>query len=176
MAPRIPSSVFWSGHNVTGGDSLFSLYGWTTNPLVEYRIVEDYGASQPFLKLPLKGTVTSDGSLYNIYEAARTNEPSIQGIANFTQYWSVRQSPRGSGYLTPLNHFDAWTALGMPLGTFDYQILAVESRSGSGSVNVKIANCVPEYGQCGGQTFTGATCAAGLTCMVNYAYFSNCYK
>ncbi|KAJ6621037.1 concanavalin A-like lectin/glucanase domain-containing protein [Mycena sp. CBHHK59/15] len=131
---------FWSDHSQTGGNSLLSLYGWTTDPLVEYHITEDFSTPDRFADLALKGTVTSDGSVYNIYEAKRVNETSILGITTFSQYWSVRQSPRSSGFLTTENHFNAWAALGMPLGEFNYQIFAVESYSGSGSVDVKVSH------------------------------------
>ncbi|KAF8206367.1 glycoside hydrolase superfamily [Mycena galopus ATCC 62051] len=38
-----------------------------------------------------------------------------------------------------------------------------------------LAQSVPVYGQCGGQTYTGSTtCAAGSTCVYNNAYYSQC--
>ncbi|KAF8142443.1 concanavalin A-like lectin/glucanase domain-containing protein [Mycena galopus ATCC 62051] len=131
---------FWTDFSGDGGNSSLSFYGWTTDPLVEYHIVEDLSASQAdrFAGLVVAGTVSSDGSLYNIYETQRVEEPSILGLATFRQYWSVRQSPRNSGILTTENHFDAWVALGMPLGDLNYQILAVESVSGSGSVEATV--------------------------------------
>ncbi|KAJ7737818.1 glycoside hydrolase, partial [Mycena maculata] len=57
------------------------------------------------------------------------NAPSIVGIANFTQYWSIRQDPSGSSQQDKRfqeNHFAAWAAVGMPLGAFNYQIVATE--------------------------------------------------
>jgi endo-1,4-beta-xylanase len=38
------------------------------------------GTYNPSSGLALKGTVTSDGSVYNIYESTRTNQPSISGM------------------------------------------------------------------------------------------------
>ncbi|KAJ6570627.1 endo-1,4-beta-xylanase B precursor [Mycena vulgaris] len=149
---------FSTDHSQNPGNSLLSYYGWATDPLVEYRIVEDYPASDRFDGLALKGTVVSDGAVYSIYEAPRVNEPSIQGIANFTQYWSVAQRTRSGGVLTTGNHFTAWAALGMPLGALNYQFLSVENSSGAGGiVHVAISRCVAEYGQCGGQNFIGPT-------------------
>ncbi|KAJ7491680.1 concanavalin A-like lectin/glucanase domain-containing protein [Mycena galericulata] len=97
---------FWTDYSQTEGDSRLSLYAWTTDPLVEYRIVEDFSSSDQFDHLVLKGNVTSDGSVYNIYEATVVNETSILlgTNATFSQYWSVRQTPRNSDYLSIANH------------------------------------------------------------------------
>ncbi|KAJ6517245.1 xylanase A [Mycena vitilis] len=120
-------------------NSYLSVYGWTTNPLVEYYINEDFGVFNPSSGLTFKGTVTSDGSLYNIYEGTRVNEPSIIGTATFNQYWSIRQSHRTSGTVTTANHFNAWASLGLHLGTFNYQIVAVEGLSASGTATITVS-------------------------------------
>jgi endo-1,4-beta-xylanase len=115
---------------VGSGTALLSVYGWSTNPLVEYYIVEDNFNPPRFGTY--KGTVYSDGSEYTIYENTRYNAPSIQGTSTFNQYISVRQSPRQSGTVTVANHFEAWAKLGLNLGTLSYQILAVEGWGGEG--------------------------------------------
>jgi endo-1,4-beta-xylanase len=79
-----------------------------------------------------KGTVTSDGGTYDIWEHQQVNQPSIKGTMTFNQYISIRTSGRSSGTVTVQNHFDAWAKAGMQLGTMNYQVLAVESWSGSG--------------------------------------------
>lgn len=101
----------------TAGTVLLAVYGWTTNPLVEYYIQEDYTSYSGGTH---KGTVTSDGSTYNSYENTRTNESSITSTATFKQYISIRQSKRSSGKVTTANHFSEWAKLGLKSGTFKY--------------------------------------------------------
>lgn len=129
---------FSGSFGVNSGTGLLSVYGWSTNPLVEYYIMEDNHAYPA--QGTVKGTVTSDGATYTIYENTRVNEPSIQGTATFNQYISVRNSPRTSGTVTVQNHFNAWASHGMNLGAMNYQVVAVEGWGGSGSASLSVSN------------------------------------
>lgn len=136
----ISSVITFDGDYEPNGNSYLSVYGWTTSPLVEYYILEDYGTYNPASSLTLKGTVTSDGSTYDIYEGTRVNQPSIQGTATFNQYWSIRRTKRSSGTVTTANHFNAWKSLGLDLGTFNYQIVATEGYNSAGTSTVTVGS------------------------------------
>ncbi len=121
------------------GYNTISIYGWTTNPLVEYYITEFgslYTADATY-----KGSVSSDGHTYNTYEHQQVNQPSIQGTATFEQYLDAwGGSSTGSNHtVTTNNHFSHWKNLGMNMGSFNYQILGTEAYNGaSGEVNATV--------------------------------------
>jgi len=126
-----------------GANSYLALYGWSTDPLIEYYVVDSWGSAftPPGHDSPVLGTVTSDGGTYNIYRTRRVQQPSIRGTATFDQYWSVRTSRRPIGQdsrISFANHVAAWEALGMKLGTMNYQVMATEGFGSSGGSAVTV--------------------------------------
>ena len=188
------SPITYSGSFSAQGVGILAVYGWSTNPLVEYYIMEVADGYQTVGTN--KGTVTSDGATYAIWEHQQVNQPSIQGTSTFNQYISIRQGSRTSGTVTVQNHFNAWAAAGMNLGTLNYQVIAVESWSGSGSGQISLSKGTSsstgtgtstssattgtstgaaEWGQCGGIGWTGpTTCQSPYTCKVLNSYYSQC--
>jgi len=140
--PGSNQTVSFSGNlSANGGTTLVSLYGWSTNPLVEYYVEEDYVGS-PNTAGQYMGQMTSDGGTYNIYEHQQVNQPCIQGNnCTFEQYLAIRTSPTSSGTITTQNFFNAWASHGMNLGSLNYQILATEAwGGGSGNDNFTVSH------------------------------------
>ena len=158
--PGSKATVSFSSSLSASGTSLVSLYGWSTNPLVEYYVIENYTGSPPTAGTYM-GQVTSDGGTYNIYEHQQVNQPSIQGTATFEQYLAIRTSPESSGTITTANYFNAWASHGMNLGTLNYQILATESfGGGSGSSSATVSSGGSSGGGGGGGS---GSCTATLS-------------
>jgi endo-1,4-beta-xylanase len=131
-----------SGRGTAGDYSYIGIYGWTKNPLIEFYIVEDWfgnkwqsdatsitanttGGSE-------KGSFTVDGAVYKVITNVRTQKPSIMGTQKFTQYFSIRQTPRQCGTISITEHFKKWEELGLDLGNMYEVKFLVEAGGGTG--------------------------------------------
>jgi len=154
-----PGSAQVIGYNVGSatGFNYISIYGWFTSPLVEYYITE-FGSLFTANATQL-GTVVSDGHTYTTFEHQQVNQPSILGTQTFEQYldaWGGATLGQ-NGVVTTANHINHWMSLGLPIGTFNYQILATEAFNGaSGSVNATVCanSCGASSGGGGTPSFT----------------------
>ncbi|KAK3110748.1 hypothetical protein LTR53_014659, partial [Teratosphaeriaceae sp. CCFEE 6253] len=125
--------------------SYLAVYGWINSPQAEYYIVESYGGYNPCGSgqsgVTQRGSLQSDGGTYTICTDVRTNQPSITGTSTFTQYWAVRTSKHAigtSGTVTVGNFFNYWRQYGFG-SSYNFQVLAVEAFSGSGSASITVA-------------------------------------
>lgn len=127
-----------------GGFSYIAVYGWSTNPCIEYYIIED-----SYNRMPVnpgmttnKGTATIDGSPYTFYTRPTTGTGGSRcpGVNSWTQYYSVRQTARQCGQISITEHFKAWAAAGMTLGSMLEAKLLIETGGGTGSINFTTAS------------------------------------
>jgi endo-1,4-beta-xylanase len=128
----------------TGGSfSYIGIYGWSTNPCVEWYIVDDSFGTMPFnpYNSSQKGTATIDGETYKLFSNSTNGTGGSRcNASSWTQHWSVRQKARQCGTISITQHFDAWKAAGMTLGTLLEAKILVEAGGGSGSIDFPVAN------------------------------------
>ena len=130
-------------------NTFLSVYGWTRSPLVEYYIVESYGAYNPATCSGSSntnyGTFQSDGATYTVSRCQRVNFLAIDGTtAVFSRYYSVRNPKKGfgniSGTVTFANHVNFWASKGLTLGTtHDFQIVATEGYQSTGTSDITVS-------------------------------------
>ena len=126
-----------------GGYSYIGIYGWSTNPCVEWYIVDDSFGAMPFspYNSSQKGTAMIDGETYKLYSNGTNGTGGSRcNASSWTQHWSVRQKARQCGTITISDHFKAWDAAGMKLGNLLEAKILVETGGGSGNVNFAVAN------------------------------------
>ncbi len=131
--------TFFAAPRTSASQVAISIYGWLTNPLVEYYITELgslYTGNATY-----KGSVSSDGHTYSTYEHQQVNQPSTEGTQTFEQYLDAwgGSGPGSNHTVTTANHFTHWKNLGMTVGSYNYQILGTEAYNGaSGEVNATV--------------------------------------
>jgi endo-1,4-beta-xylanase len=127
-----------------GGYSYIGIYGWSTNPCVEWYIVDDSYNGMPVNpgNTTNKGTVKIDGADYILYtrQTTGTGGSRCNGVSSWAQYYSIRKTARQCGTISITQHFDAWKAASMPLGNLLEAKILVEVGGGSGSVQFPVAN------------------------------------
>lgn len=140
---------FVANKSGSGGDvySYIGMYGWSTDPCVEWYVIED-----SFRPMPVNpGTTTLessntviDGGEYNIYTRPTPGSGGSRcnGETEWMQYYSIRKTARRCGQISLTEHFEAWKALQMPLGNLLEAKFLAEVGGGTGRVDFPIANVV----------------------------------
>jgi len=126
-----------------GGFSYIGIYGWSTNPCVEWYIVDDSFGAMPFnpYNSSQKGTATIDGESYKLFSNSTNGTGGSRcNASSWTQHWSIRQKARQCGTITISDHFKAWAGAGMTLGNLLEAKILVETGGGSGNVDFAVAN------------------------------------
>lgn len=126
-----------------GGYSYIGIYGWTTNPCVEWYIVDDKFGTMPFnaYNAAQKGTAKIDGGDYKLFQNKTngTGGSRCQGVSQWDQFWSIRQTARQCGTITISDHFKAWTDAGLQMGGLLEAKILVETGGGQGSIDFPVA-------------------------------------
>jgi hypothetical protein len=130
-----------------GGYSYVGMYGWTTNPCVEWYVVDDSYNQMPINPgtTTKEGEVEIDGGTYIMYTRPTTGTGGTRcdGVTNWAQYYSVRRTARACGVISLSEHFRAWQELGMDMtGELLEAKILVEVGGGVGNVQLPIANVV----------------------------------
>lgn len=139
--------INYRGSYQPGGISYLTVHGWTTNPLIEYFIVESNNGAEghPYSAAQRKGTVTCDGAKYDVLQGARYDIRVDGVILPIKLFWSVRYPKKYpgeaiNGTVNTACHFNGWKGFGMELGSdFDYQILSIEGYYSRGSANITVS-------------------------------------
>jgi hypothetical protein len=133
-----------------GGFTYIGIYGWTTNPLREFYILDDWGVEKPGgfssdgTPRDEVGTLTADGETYDVWKKTRENKPSIEGTATFDQYFSIRRTARQCGTVSVSEHFRQWEELGLSLGNLYEVKWLVEAQFNGGEVQFTTATVTVE--------------------------------
>lgn len=129
-----------------GGYSYVGMYGWSTNPCVEWYVVDDSFGNMPINPgmTTNKGEVEIDGGTYIMYTRSTTGSGGTRcsNTTNWVQYYSVRKTARQCGIISLTQHFQAWKSLGMSLGNLLEAKILVEVGGGVGKVDLPIANVI----------------------------------
>jgi len=118
------------------GTSYLCVYGWFTDPLKEWYIVEKWQGYNPAQGTRI-GSYNTDGGTYDLYTNMRYDKPSIEGNTTFQQYFAVRTDGRTSGTITCANHFQKWAEFNLEMGTMYEVSFTTEGYNSSGTCNVK---------------------------------------
>jgi len=124
--------VFEAEYEATGTSSL-CVYGWTDNPVAEFRIVEAWGDNRPAGRDPVE--IVINGDTYTVFIESRNGGHPF-GNGEYLVFNSVRTTSRRSGEILVSEHFKAWEELGLELGLMHEVSLSVTGFNSTGSATL----------------------------------------
>jgi len=123
------------------GYAYLMIYGWLSNPYIEYYIIENHaGSGYTPLSSPSTsylGKFYSEGSIYDLGYSTRNGVPNVPGVTvvtKITTVYAVRKDVRWGGYVDISGMFQAWRAFGQgggPASVLEWQILGCEAQGPS---------------------------------------------
>jgi endo-1,4-beta-xylanase len=121
----------YSGTFKPGSDSnaYLALYGWTYGPTLEYYVMESFGVHHPAdnANATCHGHFASDSGTYEVWDKYN---------GDIHQIFSIRTTRRVGGTITTGNHFAAFEAVGLELGSQGEMEIAIEGQWGSGAATI----------------------------------------
>ena len=139
----ITADLAFKKNGTAGQYSYVGIYGWSTNPCIEWYIVDDSYSAMPFnTGTAPSGTADLDGGTYNLVKrnTSGTGGNRCGNVTNWDQFYSIRHTGRQCGTISVSEHFKLWDAKGWKLGNLLEVKILVEAASGSGSVEFSVAN------------------------------------
>lgn len=163
--------------------SCIGIQGWTTNPVTQFYIVDDWYNAPEFIMSYYKkiGTATIDGATYTIYvDYKQYMATPMYGSQNFIEIFSIRESARQQGHIDISAHFKKFDELlhgqtvtfngkdvSLVFGGKIYQLgLFCEVCDATGSIDYDFVHIADDCGRItingGTVTATGGTGASGI--------------
>jgi endo-1,4-beta-xylanase len=139
----ITADLAFKKNGSAGQYSYVGIYGWSTNPCIEWYIVDDSFSAMPFnTGTAPSGTADLDGGTYNLVKRNTTGTGGNRcgNVTAWDQFYSIRHTGRQCGTISVSEHFKLWDAKGWKLGTLLEVKILVEAASGAGSVEFSVAN------------------------------------
>ena len=89
-----------------------------------------------------KGTATIDGGTYNLFLRPTTGTGGNRcgNVSSWNQFYSIRTTARTCGQISISEHFNAWNAANMTLGSVLEASILVEAGGGTGNISFPVAN------------------------------------
>ena len=140
----ISADYAYTKTGVSNTTAFIGIYGWSSGPLVEFYIVEEWIGWNPASNATRMGSFSVDGGTYDVYTHTQVNQPSIEGTQTFPQFFSIRTSARECGHISITAHFAEWASLSMTLGKMYEAKLLVEAMGGTGTVDFTTARVVAQ--------------------------------